>query len=277
MWYVEVKALGCTAEIWLNDIPIARVGKDSPLGPFFATPAQHHMVDGINQLTVVIEPGASPLPSCFDPHVSHHQTTQRLMDDGMSVFGRLARYLTPNNDARIGSAQADVPMLVQWCGTSQRMECFPKRLDVLCDLGWQGGPWRWQRDAEILVLHADTRSSVHNVITQIRHGWASGDASKFIHMLQHRVDDCERAYPQSQDSLYGFRAWLRDMARQPDWRVCNVEPLDYALRLCAAGKMIDCITRNWSPIIRNSAMDDGTEMDFPMKLARIAGQWAIVR
>ena len=57
-YVLECSARECVAEFYLNDIPVVRRGPD--LGLHFAGQSNQYLVDGRNELSVLVEPGPTP-------------------------------------------------------------------------------------------------------------------------------------------------------------------------------------------------------------------------
>jgi len=64
---VKLASQGCTAELWLNGLPVARV---TPLAPDVVVPVHEAAVTGRNRLELVIDPTPAPLRPrlCCRPH-----------------------------------------------------------------------------------------------------------------------------------------------------------------------------------------------------------------
>ena len=58
MIHVEMEHKNCSAEVYINDIPLDKY--DAGDQPFISIPAHEYLIDGINKLELVVNPGPTP-------------------------------------------------------------------------------------------------------------------------------------------------------------------------------------------------------------------------
>ena len=58
MIYVEVKKQNCEVELYVNGIPMSRSSTDQPSS---SIPVHQYLIDGANEIEIVINPGPTPL------------------------------------------------------------------------------------------------------------------------------------------------------------------------------------------------------------------------
>lgn len=60
------------------------------------------------------------------------------------------------------------------------------------------------------------------------------------------------------------------------FHVAPLDPAQFDFRLCAGGRLVDCINKDWTPIIR---ADIGLEVpyEFPLYVGLYRGQWLALR
>ena len=61
------------------------------------------------------------------------------------------------------------------------------------------------------------------------------------------------------------------------WQVLPLEPEAFDLRLCAGGRLVEAVNRDWLPSVRFLAPDEEEPYGYPMLLGRIGAELAVVR
>jgi hypothetical protein len=56
-----------------------------------------------------------------------------------------------------------------------------------------------------------------------------------------------------------------------------MDPATFDFRLCAHGRLVECVRNDWTPILKENLDDEGGQGTYSMFLALIDGDWQIVR
>jgi hypothetical protein len=265
MIYAEAEVSGALAEFYVNGIPSwRRIGR--PGERFASVPVHQHLVDGSNEIELLIEPGPTP-SSARVPREPHRAA-------GIEAFVRLVRYPV---DVYPGDASGEVLAEARFRGEEGRDEPFPYVLRAEADLGPLFGRWAWQ-DADPIAITATVRNEVEELVRRVHEAFAAGDPMPIVMLCDLCFAEGSRAYPaRSAEALAsGFAESLRESAQQPDWEMVPLDPERFDFRLCAGGRMIECIDRDWQPTVRSRPQADG-DFPFPMFLSRIGRELVIVR
>lgn len=271
MFYVlECSVKGCNAEFYLNDIPIVRRGP--VYGTAYSGPVNPFLVDGVNALEIVVNPGPTPGEAVAGP-----SGERRRLLAGAGAFARakLARYPF---GAVVDGPDREQLSAIEWeVARPSVPEMFPQVASRSVDLGGLFGPWAWQ-SAPPVELDDATVAEIHGFIEKFHANRAAGDADYFITASRMRIADLDTAY----NSPPGKReADIRYMtavsSRKPGWGLEPLEPAQYDLRLCAQGRMVECISKRWLPVVAETPDPEGSVIRYPMLIAKMADTWQIVR
>jgi len=262
MIHAEMRLSNCSAELYINDIPIKK--SDTP---FISIPVHEYLVDGENTVALVIEPGRTPAQARIigtekDP-------------EGMVATMRLAKYpvgeFTEDESAQVLVSRT-------WNGKSGEDKTFPKLLIEKIDLGKNFGRWAWQ-DAKKLKLNDTMIKKIIEVVKIVHNAYALGKGEPIVQLCHTFTEEVSRAYPsQSPDeSDAEFINLLKEYRSNDDW---VIEPLDskqFDFRLCADTRLIEIIDKNWLPTVRSKPMKDGRPISFHMFLGIFDEKLQILR
>jgi hypothetical protein len=262
--YAELHVRGCTAELYLNGIPLRR--NVSPVQPFSAIPVHQYLIPGTNELEVVIEPG--PTPS----RARRGSTMKAAV--GASAVARLVRY---EEGQFTDSEEGERLVEIRWEGATDTQEVFPKSVAKQVALGARSGRWCWQ-DAPPLVLDEATHAEIEGVLGTVARGFARGDAKPVLELLEPRFNEGIRAYPVNDAAT--LTAELTDYVREvanEGWIVHPMRREEHDFRLVAGERMVELVNRDWRPTLRFKAPEDEEDVPYAMMLARIDGRLKVVR
>lgn len=263
--HYEVKVAGCVAELWLNDIPLARL--DSREQTFKSVPAATFLQHGRNVLELVIEPG--PLPS-----KSRSPSSGRPLSAEASAWARVAM-LPVGAFAGDPAASALAELRLE---KAERQTDLPMPLVLRREFEFQrpAAPWLWQT-AELIQWEKD-RPAILATIGAIHAAFVTGNAEPVIQRALHYLREEASVWPTlSTEALSAnLRRDISRNASRTGW-VAPLRPDEFDLRVCAGGRLVDCITRKWTPVIDTLPQPDGSIYPFPMFLGKHAGEWHILR
>ncbi len=324
---VEATCVDCTVEVVLNGIPLGLAG----LGVHteFQCPVHEYLVDGVNELGLVIQPGDSPSqwrapaskskpawnaqppdspltraftggappsapgaggpppvepPADRDPdwgleHVVWDVTGLAALPT-MSASARLARYPV---GAVAGTDPADTILEVSWSAYGEfrslreAEQPFPKWVANSGDLGPLFGFPHWHHFRE-LTLDEPTLASLRAFVLEVRDEIEAGEAEPVLKRSRAKFQEVSRAYgvdPSERSDI--FRKLLSENSGDEDWLFQTPEAEDWSFRLCASNRLVECLARDWTPLVKGIRVPGKGRFMFPMLVGAIDSGWIIAR
>jgi hypothetical protein len=260
--HVELLVSECSAELFLNDIPVDRL---TPQRPHLSYPAHLQLVDGENRLELVIEPGPTPGES-RKPGAGPATATG-------DAVGKICAYV-PGQFTN--EANAEVLGRVEWRAGAPAP--FPQTVAASVNLGRRFGRWNWESAAP-LTLDAATVDSVAGILRQIRTTLSAGDPSYLASLGQAKFENAARAYPGETAAQIEqqFRDFILQQASRGRLDFQPLSPADFDFRLVAGRRIVECINKDWRPALRTIPPANATIPGyFPMFLSYFNGRWNAV-
>lgn len=260
---LEAAVSGCDAEIWLNDVPLILLGKNKPKS--VAIPVNELVVDGPNVLVALVQPGPTPASARANP--------SKAVLAGASVRASLSEYKA---GAVPGDGSGTTLIALEWVGTD-REEVFPNVVVKEKDLGPRFGPWAWQA-ASPMSLSAGDASEIAAMLNALRSSLSQRSPDLLLQLAAIRTDEIERAYglPRGSRAQLG-RDILTEVFAKPTFAMAPLKPEQFDFRGCAGGRLVECIAKDWQPILRQQPVSDEAPIDLPMLVGRVGGKLAILR
>ncbi|MEZ4409116.1 MAG: hypothetical protein R3A52_21990 [Polyangiales bacterium] len=174
---VRVKVEGAAAEVRCNDIPMAHIEEGAPGVTF---PINHVMVDGVNNVEVILRPGESP-SKVRDGDVAQSA-------DGVTVLVDASTYgpdNIPGDDPGTGL------MRLRWDGAGE--ERFPYSVSGDFEVASPFAPWAWER-APVLALDGPTITEAADVIRAIHAAFARKDFNAVTRWKERATREVAVAY-----------------------------------------------------------------------------------
>jgi len=258
---LEAKVEGCAIEVYLNDIPTVLL---APNGCFSVSrPVSQLVIEGENQLRIVVNPGASPGAALSgEPWTASSQSraSVRLASYAPAVFP--------------GDPSGVEHLFHHWQGDDQ--EAGSRIIDRTFD--WASGtppaslgPWSWL-SGDLLNTPA-ALTQVQSVIARMHNAFAIHDADFLIYMATPGLREICAAYaldPVGELSM--FRSILMEEFSRDDWAMEPLEPEAFDLRLCAGGRLVECCRRDREPVLRATLDSEGQRYSYPMFVGAIGGE-----
>lgn len=270
IYYVfECAVDNCTAEFYLNDIPIVMRSQDG--GRLFGGQVNELVVDGINEIDAVIYPGPQPGQALSGPGGKR----DRFVAADAKVFAALSTY-PPG--AVVGGPDRKQLIRMEWAADPDGWpEVLPKVMSAAQDLGPLLGEWAWE-GAPRITLDEDTCQEIADFLGVLHAALAAGDPEPFIEAGAIRLEEVEKAFDLKPGSKaeHVRKVTLRDAA-EPWWGLQPLNPANFDLRLCAADRLVECIGRDFQPVLKETPDEDGGVGHYDMLLAKIDDRWQIVR
>lgn len=267
-YVLECEATGCDAEFWLNDIPVVRRGPTH--GLYLSAPVNHLVRDGENVLTAVIRSGPIPsqsktgVPDAPEMHVAEEER----------VWAKVSAY---PRGAVAGGPDGQHLIQLDWPPIPRLPTVHPLVLSAREDLGKLRGAWAWETAPE-LTLDDATKKEIFDYLTALRALLNDGDCDAFLTKQKLRLADIARAFDmRPSQKMNQIRRIFADEFGQPNWVFDPLDEGSFDLRLVADGRMVECIGKDWEPIVRQAPDADGNVGAWDVMLAKIDGAWQIVR
>ncbi|WP_026375735.1 hypothetical protein [Aestuariibacter salexigens] len=268
MLHLDLYIKDCSAEFYFNDIPVRLMGEGEN---FHSMNAHHLLLDGTNQMEVVINPG--PTPSTVR-ELDEQQNTDGLKNKP-SVCIRLMSY--PVGAFAGDTKNGRILMQLNWEYDAEQHKDirFPYSVSDTRDLGPMLGPWIWQQCQPIDLL--TDMAAIEKTAELIYNAFVSGDAQTVVRYCDPSLKDIGKALP-----AYGEQEFRSDMLTDISSNrllASKAEPFNKDstdFRLCANGRMVQLINSDWSHTIRSPEDDEGERYELPAFLGKIQNQWYVV-
>ncbi|MCG2592905.1 hypothetical protein LZ009_08940 [Ramlibacter sp. XY19] len=259
--HVDVRLAGCEAEVWLNDIPVLRLTGDR-IPPFATRPVAEFLRGSKNVLTVVPFPGPTPGTS--------RQAMPRQAAADAAIEAKLVLY-EPGDFPGSGAGD-DVITMVFGEGATQPLPTQPASLSTDGPAGLP--PWGWERAARI-DSDPRIRSAIGQFVQAAQTAFAAGDAAFFLRLARTNFQELAQAYPglTLAEREQRFKACFAPKPGEASWQVAPLQPAEFDFRLCAEGRLLELVDRQFRPVIR------GQSRHWPMRMfvGVLDGQLQVLR
>jgi hypothetical protein len=258
IFYLNIVAEGCTAEVRLNDAPMYTLLREEPAR---ARPTiSEWVIDGENWLSVQIvelDPGA-------------------LLRVALCQ-AKLGDVPVPGSELELAVIEWPVPGSV-----TGPAPVLPLPLDVPVMAAHPWGRWSWQ-DAPPFAVDARSTAAVIDYIRDLHATLAAGSVDALIAQSKVKFDEVAPAYELTPaDAELRIRQAWQGLTSHSEWEFAewNVEDLD--LRLHCGGRLVEPTTLAGEPILRQARPIEGESWSLPIFIARThwditTGRLAIVR
>ena len=268
--HAQLEVEGCTAELWLNGIPVSRIVSSPTRIPIENIAVHQLIVPGTNMLEVLIEPGESP-------SVARTDRREVRFEKKLGATARLIRF-REGVPGQVSEGELLSETSYRWEDDSVPARIFPESSAMQVEMGAAYGRWAWQ-DAPDLVMGDALRQEANHVLAEIEAAIVGMHTQRFWDLTELQVRDVMRAYPavteeylrSDLETMFGA---YRNAPRPVLPRA--VENQDY--RLVAGGKMLQCIDRDYSSTFKLRDLNDASSfVSYSIFLARIDGELRVVR
>jgi hypothetical protein len=259
--YADLSSENCSAELWLNDIPIAQV---TEAASYLSVAAAMYVVDGVNNMEVIVNPGPEPARA--------RDRNPQTPAENATVAARLTG-LDPGQFT--DDPNAPVLMRVDWT-RDPAVTVGPFTANGSANLGSMFGAWAWQ-SAPPLQLDAATIASVTEVLERVRTSLQQGDPAVLGRLARPKFEAAAFAFPARSlaETLRQFSAVVARNAATPGWTMAPLDPAQFSFRLAAGGRLIECINKDWRATLRATSESRTLPYYFPMFLGYYGNEFAI--
>jgi len=265
--YAQLAVEGATAELYLNGIPVSRVGP-RPQVPIENAAVEELLVPGRNELCLVVEPGSHP---------SVARTEQRQLDfRPLEVVGRLLRFrdgvpATVEHGELLGEVRVD------WQDGKPARRTFPVEASTGIELGSAHGRWAWQ-DAPQLTLDEALIDEACAVLDEVATAIRTKHLGLLWQLNELQLVDVQRAYPAITEAY--LRAEIAEGLTDYEGIDDPVLPRDrsrHDFRLVGGGRLLELLDDDWSTSFKLGHQRDGSPVPYRIMLCRIDGALRIMR
>lgn len=270
-YVLEAEAWGCVAEVYLNDIPIARRGEAEGIGAHLGRPINHLVLDGQNEVSLVVQPGATP-SQAIEPR---GRSAWSVLEGEAYAEVSLKRY--PRR-AVIGGPDGEELLSVRWDNEDDGLaRVWPRSFAAAGPVETGTGRWAWE-DAPELTLDEGLREEVLRVLDRLQRTLDGGNVVPFFDLSRVRLNEIERAFalvPGKKEAH--IRALVERDVRNPEFVLEPIDPAQIELRLCGRRRLVEVLGRDWLPPIRQEKREGKPQTTYEVLLAELDGDLQIVR
>lgn len=268
MIHLDLYLSHCTAEFYINDIPIRRMEASEN---FFSLNAHHLLLDGINQLQIVVNPGETPSTAKQSFEINSSNT----LDNNAKACMKLVKY--PVGAFAGDDKNGTILATLNW--ELSTLEEPPKQYPVIVtggkDFGAMLGPWLWQQCEPIQF--ENELPSIQIIAQNLYNSFIKGDANSVVNFAAPSLRDIGKALP-----AYGEAAFKEDMmidiASNAD--TASLAPAYAAnktdFRLVGNGRLVQLINKDWENTIVSGPDEDGETYELPAIIGKVRNKWFLV-
>lgn len=254
---------GCSAEALINDIPVGRV---SPGVGGLSLPVHEYLLDGANEVSLVINPAA--------PGLKAAPALPRLAE---GVVGARLRLLLPRIGQVGSELEARTVAEVVWGVPDGDVYSTPQTLTRAIFLPIKFPRWRWL-DAPVVDDVDAQKPLIASFLQAIAVDLLRGDAESFLTASRLRMEELALAYQLPvADVATKLRSRLQLLHATKALKMAVPHEGDLLLRRCAGGRLIECMSGAGQPALATLPGPDGTSACWPVRVAVVNGQCHILR
>jgi hypothetical protein len=257
------RASGCSAEVWINDIPVAAMG--ATVGDV-SLPIHEYILAGDNTITLVIDP--------VFPHDPEFASTPKLAASEAYAHVRL---LLP----RVGElcSQNTARTLFEFGWTVAEGEIYQAPLvhnnQVMLPIKFPR--WRWM-DAPKIDDFSQEKAKITAFLQRIAVAMAQGEFEPLITASQLRLEELAVAYQQPVETVKSrFLSRLKLLHATKALKMTIPTLSELVLRPCANMRLVETLTADGSPMLKTLPAADGSRTAWPVRIAMVNGQCHIFR
>jgi len=267
-YVVECTADECRAEFWLNDIPVARRGGDR--GFHYGAPINEFIIDGRNELAVVIEPGPTPGSALSGP--GGRRRTES--NPGAKAVMMLSAY---PRGAVVGGPDRVELASVSWSGEEAPILVGPRVITGFCEIASPFPRWSWQT-SETVVLNRETRADLEKFVAGLHLSLEGCLVEPLVEASRIRYAEIETAHYLSSGDREAFvTGALSEMMERSYWGMQPLDTSPFDPRLCGSGRLVQLVCEDDRAVLRRNPNKRGQVIFFDMMAGKVDGEWHVLR
>lgn len=257
---IKLVGQGCTAEAWVNGLPMARI---SPQAPEAVVPAHEAALTGVNRLELVVGPesGGSAAAALPAPHAMAAQL----------------HLLLPRLGTTVDETQARTLARIDWACAAGDPAVLPARQVQEPDLPIRFPRWRWL-DAPVAPVTPALRVQAHAFVSGLARDLARGQTESFMSATRLRTEELALAYQRSPDSESArLKEWLEQMYAVSRLVWQPLAPEEMQLRPLAGGRLLECLGADGRAALTTVPDKAGNTLALPVRLSVVEGRFYVLR
>lgn len=247
IFYLRLNGFACTAEAWVNGVPVSRIDPVSCL--LDGRPVHEYLLPGRNHLALLVSPG---------PHPSHPMSSETPFPAPPRAFATLHLLRGPRG-VLPDDPQVKVLAAIEWRPETGAIINPPVCLEAEADLPVWLPRWSWL-EATPVGLSNELNNIIFRFIGQIVIGMRKGDPSLYLQSAATRFQEVAQAYGLTpEETRNNFMTQWSKVSALPGFAMHLPNRETMALRICADGRMVECVDLQFEPMLRAEKLDtDGT-------------------
>jgi hypothetical protein len=259
---VQLAVRGCTAEAWLNGLPVAR---GTPSAPRVVAAAHEAALVGTNRLELVVGPDAAASGAAA------------LLKTAPEAMAAQLHLLLPRMGTAIDESQSRVLARIEWASAAGDTLEFPARQVQDVALPLRLPRWRWL-DAPVVAQTPTLTQQVHAFVSGLARDLARGQTESFMAATRLRTEEVAIAYQRDpQTEVARLREWLEQLyaSSRLVWQPLTLE--DMHLRRVAGGRLVECLGPGGRAALATVPDKSGTTLAMPLRLSQVEGRFYVLR
>jgi hypothetical protein len=259
---IKLDGQGCTAEAWLNGLPVARV---TPLTPLAVVPVHEVALAGANRLELVVGPDAGVAGAAVLLQIAPHAMAAQV------------HLLLPRIGHAIDEAQARTLARLEWSCAAGDPLTLPARCVQEAELPIRFPRWRWL-DAPVVQATPALAPQAHAFVCGLARDLARGQTESFMAATRLRTEELAMAYQRSPESeAVRLREWLDQMYASSCLVWQPLAPDEMQLRPLAGGRLLECLGGDGRAALTTMPDKAGNTLALPLKLSVVEGRFYVLR
>ena len=259
---IQLVGRGCTAEAWINGLPVAR---STPLRPRVLVAAHEAALVGTNRLELVVGPDAGAAEAAA------------LLSTAPEAMAAQVHLLLPRLGAPIDDAQSRLLAHIEWACPAGDPLTLPARQVQDVDLPLRLPRWRWL-DAPVIPQTPAVHQQVHAFVSGLARDLARGQTESFIAATRLRTEEVAVAYQRDPETeLTRVREWLEQLYASSRLVWQPLSPGDMQLRRVAGGRLVECLGPGGRPALATVPDASGSMVAIPLRLSMVQGRFYVLR
>ena len=259
---VKLAAQGCTAEAWLNGLPVARV---TPSAPEAVLPAHEAALAGSNRLELVVGPDSGVADAAA------------LLQTAPHAMAAQVHLLLPRIGRPADETEARTLARLEWTCDAGEPLTLPARRHQDADLAIRFPRWRWL-DAPPVPDDPEMRRLILEFVQRLVIDFTRGDPERYLAAARLRFDELAVAYQCTVASLVQrFRDHLQALYAAKASVIVPPTASDLVLHRVADGRLVECLGPTGETLLRTAAGPDGAAHAWPLRLAVVDKRIYVLR
>lgn len=267
MIHVDCRVQDCCAEFYINDIPVKLLDANEQL--FHTRVAHQFLLSDVNTLKVVVFPNQTPSTS-----EQPYKTDVSISDDAYALV-RIAEYVVGQAPGDIEGATVYKELLFNLSDVEDT-ETKPFVKQATFNLAEGLFPtWGWSH-CKSINLRSES-ALIDAFVNRLHSLFSSGNGRGVAELASSQINDVGMAIP-----ARGAEGLYKDLVSSIEEVKTNEEktvPLDVKTqdyRLCANGKFVQLINKDWQATIRTVEDETGYSYPYHCFIGKLDGNWQIV-